>query len=83
MIAVDLRGQHFGRLRVIKRVGKTPSNKAIWKCRCVCGNATSVITGDLKSGNTRSCGCGKVERCRDMAAARARGEYRHKRTASR
>ena len=28
-----------------------------WKCRCSCGNEVTVSTGNLKSGNTSSCGC--------------------------
>ena len=54
--ADDLTGQRFGRLTVMKRVG-TADRKAIWRCRCDCGKKTDVRSSDLKSGNTKSCGC--------------------------
>ena len=54
--AEDLTGQRFGRLTVMKRVG-TADRKAIWRCRCDCGKKTDVRSSDLKSGNTKSCGC--------------------------
>lgn len=58
----DLTGEKFGRLIVIKKVGK-PSNRSnnqsYWLCKCNCGSEKEIITGigDLKSGNTQSCGC--------------------------
>ena len=54
--AEDITGQRFGRLTVMKRVG-TADRKAIWRCRCDCGKKTDVRSSDLKSGNTKSCGC--------------------------
>ena len=54
--ADDLTGQRFGRLTVMKRVG-TADRKAIWRCHCDCGKKTNVRSSDLKSGNTKSCGC--------------------------
>lgn len=54
---LDLTGQKFGRLTAIKIVGKTKQHSIIWECRCDCGNITNVVTGDLKSGHTKSCGC--------------------------
>lgn len=29
----------------------------MWLCQCDCGSATAVHTGNLRSGNTLSCGC--------------------------
>lgn len=55
--AQNLLGQRFGLLTVIKRVGTTENRKALWKCKCDCGKSTIVRTADLKSGNTKSCGC--------------------------
>lgn len=55
--AQDLTGLVFGRLKVIKRVGTNKSRKPLWQCRCQCGKKTVVCTSDLKSGNTKSCGC--------------------------
>lgn len=48
---VDLSGERFGKLTVIKRV------KSMWLCQCECGRQCKVRTDALKSGNTKSCGC--------------------------
>ncbi len=58
----DLTGQKFGKLTVIERDGSTAYNKALWRCRCDCGNETFVVGSHLISGNTRSCGCSIKER---------------------
>ncbi len=55
--AIDLKGQRFGMLTVIKRVGTNKHRKALWKCKCDCGKITTVSSVDLRSGNTKSCGC--------------------------
>lgn len=58
--AKNLVGQSFGRLFVIERNGRK-GNKALWKCRCDCGNETNVTSSDLVTGNTQSCGCQRKE----------------------
>lgn len=50
----DLRGQRFGRLTVMSRVGTMGSR---WRCLCDCEGQKDVIAGNLKQGFTRSCGC--------------------------
>ena len=35
--------------------------KVVWKCICVCGKTSFVNTKNLRTGNTRSCGCLKLE----------------------
>lgn len=54
--AIDLSGQRFGRLIVIRLI-ETDIVGAVWKCRCDCGNEVDVRASCLRSGNTRSCGC--------------------------
>lgn len=61
---IDLTGQTFGKLTVIKqdkeRSGKNGKNsKNYWFCKCSCGNPNliSVSTEDLRSGHKQSCGC--------------------------
>lgn len=56
----DLSGQRFGILTAIEPNGKNKFNNIIWKCRCNCGNEVSVLGGNLTKGNTKSCGCLKV-----------------------
>jgi len=53
----DLTGQRFGRLTVIRRVENPFDSHAAWLCKCDCGNETVVLSCNLKSGDTRSCGC--------------------------
>lgn len=53
---IDLTNQYFGRLKVLRRVG-TNRGSPLWLCKCDCGNTTHVTTRQLRSRNTRSCGC--------------------------
>lgn len=57
--AVNLAGQAFGRLTVVEPVNPINGKRA-WRCRCACGRETVVRTGLLTSGNTKSCGCGRM-----------------------
>ena len=62
---LDITGQKFGRLTAL-RYSHTDakSKKAVWECACDCGNTHYVTAKDLRSGNTKSCGCTKVERAK-------------------
>jgi hypothetical protein len=53
---VDLSGQQFGRLLVIKRAEKR-GTRVLWECLCEDGNLSYATTSDLRSGKHRSCGC--------------------------
>jgi len=50
-------GDKFGKLTLIKTVGKSKNGTFYWECCCDCGNATKVPTSRLKNGSTKSCGC--------------------------
>lgn len=52
----DLTKQKFGMLQPIEYEGYK-NHRAYWKCQCDCGKTISVREHDLKTGNTRSCGC--------------------------
>lgn len=54
---IDITGKVYGRLTVIKRNGTSKDHHAMWLCQCQCGNYTTVIGKDLRSGHTTSCGC--------------------------
>ena len=58
----DLTGQKFGKLTVIKQAPKLRDRTAWW-CKCDCGNENfiHVTSNDLKTGNTKSCGCAKKD----------------------
>ena len=49
----------FGKLTVIAYAGRTPGS-ARWLCHCECGGETIASGCDLKSGHTRTCGCGRA-----------------------
>lgn len=57
----DIRGQRFGRLKAISIVGKTRLGKTLWLCHCECGRVSTPTLNALRSGNTKSCGCRKLE----------------------
>lgn len=58
---INLNGQRFSLLTVEGLdIEKSTSEKKYWICQCDCGNRISVSTGDLRSGNTQSCGCSKL-----------------------
>ena len=54
---IDLSGQIFERLTVIRRVKHATSPKAHWLCRCICGTTIIARASRLKTGATKSCGC--------------------------
>lgn len=54
--AIDLSGQRFGKLVVIRQAGVRKQN-ALWLCRCDCGGVHEATSGTLRGGNVRSCGC--------------------------
>ena len=53
-------GNIYGYLTVIAPA-PSKNNRAMWKCKCKCGNEKIVTTSALVSGNTKSCGCYKNE----------------------
>lgn len=57
----DLTGMKFGKLLALHRTDghKTPAGQVLseYLCRCDCGSEVSVLSMNLLSGNTQSCGC--------------------------
>lgn len=60
---VDLTGKIVGNLKVVKRHPENgASGKPIWVCDCRCGKTgVLVLSVNLQSGKSQSCGCGKAE----------------------
>lgn len=55
---VDETGNKYGKLTVLKQDGwEDERREAIWICECECGNIVKVRGGNLRSGNSKSCGC--------------------------
>lgn len=53
---VDITGKKFGRLTAIECVGSV-KNRALWLFECECGRFVVVNGKDVRTGNTKSCGC--------------------------
>lgn len=61
----DLTGQRFHQLITVGQAEEgTRNGYILWTCRCDCGNIVKVQSGHLRSGNTKSCGCRRVEASR-------------------
>lgn len=61
---IDLTGARFGRLVVIGLYDRVRYAKRVsirWKCKCDCGAEIVVQGHNLRSGNTKSCGCIRKE----------------------
>ena len=63
---IDLTGQKFGRLTVLKKVPSHKSTNARWLCECECGNRTTVLGITLRKGESKSCGCFRAEYHKDQ-----------------
>ena len=57
----DRTNNNYGRLSVIKHAGKDSRGKHLWLCKCLCGNEKIVVSDNLSSGKSNSCGCLKAE----------------------
>lgn len=67
-VAIDMKGQKFGRLTVLERAGTNGQKLATWIAQCDCGTVGIYAGRSLRDGNTRSCGClhreGLIERAK-------------------
>jgi hypothetical protein len=60
---VDLTGQRFGRLTVIRRGQNGSRGEVRWWCECSCGKSCVLVFGfSLRGGDTKSCTCLTRER---------------------
>lgn len=57
----DRTGDKHGRLTVISHAGKDRRGKHLWLCLCDCGKEKVVVSDNLSSGKSNSCGCLKAE----------------------
>jgi hypothetical protein len=57
---IDLTGQKFGRLTVIKRA-ENKRGQTRWETLCECGKVCFQTSNALSSGHSKSCGCAKIE----------------------
>ena len=52
---VEMLGKTYGELTVIEEFSRTKKKKCV--CQCSCGKVVEKSRRDVKSGNTKSCGC--------------------------
>lgn len=58
VVSLDLTGQIFDRLTVLRRSPKKVKYHSIyWVCQCICNNLVEVSTNNLRQKKVLSCGC--------------------------
>lgn len=59
---LDVTGQKFNHLTAIKVAGRDKYGRATWLFRCDCGKEVVLGLNNVRTGNTKSCGCLKHKR---------------------
>lgn len=57
----DISGERFSNLVALGYCGRNKYGQALWSCQCDCGRRIVVQGGNLRTGNSRSCGCSRNE----------------------
>lgn len=70
-------GLSFGKLTVKAENGRSKDKQKVYLCVCSCGNEVNVLAGNLRKGNSKSCGCSRIKTC---AARMAKLNFRHGQT---
>jgi hypothetical protein len=67
--ALDLTGQRFGRLLVLKPLPnkRTPRGSLYSLCLCDCGREVEIVSRELPRGHTKSCGCWSAQMTADRS----------------
>lgn len=77
---IDITGHRFGTLVAVKRMPSVNGRLSEkWLCSCDCGNLPVVYMGNLRNGNSTSCGCVHALRLREAVTRhglRHSDEYR-------
>lgn len=58
---IDLTGKRYGKLVALERNDKDKQGRWRWLCKCDCGKSVVVKSNNLRTGNSKSCGCSKHE----------------------
>lgn len=58
---MGIAGKKFNKLTVLKKTDEKASKSYLWLCKCDCGNFTKTKKWNITSGNTKSCGCLKMD----------------------
>jgi hypothetical protein len=70
-------GEKFTRLTVVSYSHKDSNHRKWWNCVCDCGNLKVLHTGNLRSGNTKSCGCFAKDSAKNRALPNHGGVINH------
>lgn len=54
---LDLTGKRVGKLLVLEKTNKRKCKEVLWKCRCDCGKIVYIMASNIRSNNSKSCGC--------------------------
>lgn len=73
--AKDLIGMRSGYLTVLSYAGKNANGRLLIKARCDCGKEIILRASNFLYGNSKSCGCKKIDMIR--AAATIHGKKHH------
>ena len=63
---IDMTGQRFANVTVLKRSGHDKNKAILWECRCDCGATFCETRSNLLSGRVTSCGCNRKKRASTM-----------------
>lgn len=70
---IDLTGEKFGKLTVLRKTKNNKNGRVTWECRCDCGNMCYVSSDCLRRKNgTKSCGCVSLERIKNLNKGKSR-----------
>jgi hypothetical protein len=58
---VAMKGKSFGKWTVLEEAGRNKHGKIMWTCKCECGTVKDICGENLRSGNSSSCGCYKLQ----------------------
>ena len=67
---INIDGNKYNRLTVIKKTEEKSNDGYLWECKCDCGNIVKVKKWNFTSGNTKSCGCYKNEKIANVGRMR-------------
>lgn len=56
---IDMTGEQFGKITVLRNVGSNKNGNALWECQCECGSKIIIPGIELRRRGPRSCGCTK------------------------
>jgi len=75
---INIKGKRFGELIVIRRDFSDPRSKtkAMWLCKCDCGEYKIIDGGALRYGRTKSCGCLRNKRTKLANMRNLFGHYK-------